>query len=319
MKEFNIINKYFAPLASNVPGAFNLQDDTALLHFPTGKKLIITADTCNEGIHFFKDDAPELIAKKALRSALSDLAAKGGIPFGYVLTLALPPYINESWLQSFANGLAADQKVFNINLIGGDTTKSNTELSISITILGTIADGFYLARSGAMVGDRIYVTGTIGDAYYGLQLLQGNKFDIAEEQRDYLINRYQVPQPRLALGQALSEFAHSAIDVSDGLVADLKHICQASNQAAIIKEDLIPRSINGKKSEFLYGGGDYEILFTAAPGESEHIESLAKRHAVKISIIGHIVSLEDDSEFVKVIDEAGKVVKLASEGYEHSW
>ena len=332
MKEFNIINKYFAPLSTKVPGAFSLKDDAAIINFPTGKKLVVTSDSCVEGIHFFKDDKPNLIAKKALRSALSDLAAKGGKPMGYMLSLALPPHINSAWLQSFSSGLKEDQDEFDINLIGGDTSKSNYELTVSITVLGTVSDGLYVPRSGALPGDRIYVTGTIGDSYYGLQILNGKKFDIGEDHRNYLIDRYHVPKPRLAIGRAIGEFAHASIDISDGLVADLGHICESSHQSAMLKLDFVPLSPAIKKlvdnsnevyEKVITGGCDYELLFTVAPGDSEHVAFLAKRYNVEITHIGHIAPASDDDlagkNYVKVVTSDGSAIKLKKNGYEHSW
>ena len=315
-----------------MPGAFNLQDDAAILNFPTGKKLVVTNDTCVEDIHFFKNDPPGLIAKKALRSSMSDLAAKGGKPIGYILTLVLPPHIDETWLKLFAKGLAEDQKEFRIDLIGGDTSRSNHELSISISVLGEVNDGLYVSRSGALPGDRIYVTGTIGDAHYGLQLLKGVDLGLKVQDNEYLIDRYRVPQPRMALGYALGEIAHASADVSDGLIADMTHICQTSHQLALIMMDLIPISPAVRnllnKSNNVYetiaaGGGDYEILFTAAPGDTAHIEFLSKRYNVEITHIGHIAPATahdlQSSNYVQVINKDSKPIKLKSGGYEHSW
>src|SRR6204780_2456072 len=220
--EDSLIARYFRPIATD-PGAFGLGDDAAILK-ASGDDLVITTDAIVEGVHFLPDDPPDTIARKALRVNLSDLAAKGATPAGFVLTLALRG-AEEAWLAPFARGLGEEMALFGCPLLGGDTVSTPGPLMISITAFGRIAPGKMVHRRGARPGDRVVVTGTIGDAALGLDILKGGAVaaalagDVAAKQM--LTGRYRVPQPRNALALTLRDHAHAAMDVSDGLAGDL--------------------------------------------------------------------------------------------------
>src|SRR5882757_1139800 len=215
--EDSLIARYFKPLATD-PGAFGLVDDAAVLK-AAGEDIVVTTDAIVEGVHFLPDDPPDTIARKALRVNLSDLAAKGATPAGFVLTLALRG-ADEAWLQPFASALGEDAAQFGCPLLGGDTVSTPGPLMISVTAFGRVPAGKMVHRSGARPGERVMVTGTVGDAALGLAVLKGGKIHAAASSaaaRDHLISRYRVPQPRTALAEIVREYASAAMDVSDGL------------------------------------------------------------------------------------------------------
>src|SRR5882672_8346250 len=219
--EDSLIARYFRPLATD-PGAFQLDDDAAALK-AHADDIVVTTDAIVEGVHFLPDDPPDTIARKALRVNLSDLAAKGATPAGFVLTLALRS-ADDAWLTPFARGLGEDAGLFGCPLLGGDTVSTPGPLMISVTAFGRVPPGRMVHRSGAKPGDRVVVTGTIGDAASGLDILRGGKVHAAVNDaaaRDLLIGRYRVPQPRTALAEIVREYASAAMDVSDGLAGDL--------------------------------------------------------------------------------------------------
>src|SRR6202790_946024 len=224
-----LIARYFRPIATE-PGAFDLDDDAAVLK-ASGDDIVVTTDAIVEGVHFLLDDPPDTVARKALRVNLSDLAAKGATPAGFVLTLALRS-ADDAWLQPFARGLGEDASHFGCPLLGGDTVSTPGPTMISITAFGRVAEGKMVHRSGARPGDRVVVTGTIGDAALGLDLLKGGAAAkaIADDAaaRAMLVERYRVPQPRNALANAVRDHASAAMDVSDGLAGDLAKLCAAS-------------------------------------------------------------------------------------------
>src|SRR6185312_11150766 len=211
MQEFDLIARYFAPLAI-APEAFGLKDDAAIVRPRPGFDLVVTTDQIAAGTDFFADDPPDTVAKKALRVNLSDLAAKGAKPEFYLLNLALTSPAREDWLAEFARGLLEDQRQFGFSLLGGDTSATEGPLSISVTAMGFVPEGRMVKRSGAKPGDAIYVTGTIGDSGGGLALLKGEGGHPNEADRAYLVNRYRVPQPPVAFGEKLSEIAHAGVD-----------------------------------------------------------------------------------------------------------
>jgi len=269
MDEFGIIAKYFAPLAGE--GAFDLKDDVAILPARPGQDLIVTTDTIALGTDFFASDPPDTIAQKALRVNLSDLAAKGAEPAHYLLSLTLPRTVTQDWLAAFAEGLGRDQKEFGISLLGGDTGAG--ELSISVTAFGFVPQGKMVKRGGAKIGDAVYVTGTIGDSGGGLAIFKGEKHALPDADRDYLTNRYRVPQPPVGFAQQLRAIAHASVDVSDGLMADLGHIAAVSRVSLVVEGERVPLSAPVKA---LWGaqaliravtaGDDYQAVFTAPPG-----------------------------------------------------
>ena len=294
MDEFSRIARFFAPLAETAEGAFGLNDDAAELVFPSRTRLVTTQDTLIETIHFFEDENPTRLAKKALRVNISDLAGKGAVPLAYFLSLSLPDHCDDKWVEEFAKGLREDQERYGITLMGGDSTSSPGPIAITITALGTCPEGAKMVRRGtAQVGDIICVTGTLGDAWLGLQELKINP-----NENDALTTRYHLPEPRLAMSPILARFASAAMDISDGLLQDLSHIMRASGVSAQLKLETIPISAEaldlhpvdtGKDLlPLLTGGDDYEILFTVAPAKLDAMLDAAKTTKIKVSTIGEI-------------------------------
>jgi thiamine-monophosphate kinase len=271
MDEFDIIARYFAPLAGE--GALGLTDDAALVPLRAGQELVVTTDALSEGVDFFASDPPDSIARKALRVNLSDLAAKGAQPACYLLNLTLPRNVTDAWLDAFARGLADDQRAFRISLLGGDTGATDGALVIAVTAFGFVAHGRMIKRSGARAGEAVYVTGTIGDSGGGLAILENAKQDQDAEQRDYLIGRYRVPNPPVDFGTTLVGRASAAIDVSDGLIADLGHLASASGVRLVVDGEAVPlsqplRALWGEDAllRAVTAGDDYQIAFTGPPG-----------------------------------------------------
>ena len=230
---------------------------------PPGRELVLAADAMVAGVHFLADDPPETIGRKLLRVNLSDLAAMGADPLAYLMTVALPRGTPDAWLAGFVAGLAADQAEFGLQVLGGDTVSTAGPVSLSLTILGTVAPGQALRRGGARPGDELWVSGTIGDGALGLRAARGEIEDA------YLVDRYRLPQPRLALGRALRGVASACIDVSDGLVQDGGHLCRASGCGAVLEAALVPLSPSARHAplrQLLTGGDDYELLFAIPPG-----------------------------------------------------
>lgn len=273
MNEFDIIARFFAPLAGE--GAFGLKDDVAVLPQRPGHDLIVTTDAISEGTDFFAFDPAGTVAQKALRVNLSDLAAKGAEPAGYLLNLSLPHSVHDEWLAAFAAGLAADQQAFGFSLLGGDTGATEGPLTIAVTAFGFVPAGRLIRRSGAKMGDAVYVTGTIGDSGGGLAIFKRETHTLCDADRDYLTGRYRVPEPPLAFGKTLSDIAHASVDVSDGLIADLGHIASASGVRIVVESEAVPLSAPltalwgaNALQRAVTAGDDYQIAFTAPPGLS---------------------------------------------------
>jgi thiamine-monophosphate kinase len=322
--EFELIARYFAPLAAAAPGAFGLGNDAAILDPEPGNSMVVTTDAMVEGVHFLADDTADLVARKLLRVNLSDLAAMGARPAGYVLTLALPPRLDEPWIAAFAEGLRADQDAFGIVLLGGDTVRTPDALTMTLTALGQMPMGTALTRTGAQAGDLVYVSGTIGDGALGLRALRGELSGIGEADRVALVERYHLPRPRLALGQALAarRLATAALDVSDGLVADLGHIATGSGLAARIEAVAVPLSAaarsaldrnQGLREAILTGGDDYELLFTAPPAQAPVIAALAGSLDLPLTRIGVLAA----GAGVLAVDETGAAIPLTKAGWTH--
>ena len=301
MQEFDLIKQYFAPLSLGFAGSLGLTDDAAVFTPPAGHELVITKDAISEGVHFIGTESADLIAAKALRVNLSDLAAMGAQAICYFLALILPKNTPEKWVAKFADGLSDSQKEFGIWLAGGDTISTlGDKISISITAIGSVPIGGALRRNGAKIGDDIFVSGTLGDAALGLKLLQQSGGD------EYIISRYLIPQPRLELGQKLRGIANSCMDISDGLVQDLGHICEASSVGAIVYLHKIPISTADAFEFALNGGDDYELLFTAPP-EKAH---LIPQNCTKI---GRIIA----GNSVKVLGKNEELILLDKKGFSH--
>jgi thiamine-monophosphate kinase len=319
--EDSLIARYFKPLATD-PGAFDLADDAAILK-ASGDELVVTTDAIVEGVHFLSDDPPDTIARKALRVNLSDLAAKGAAPAGFVLTLALRE-ASDSWLAPFARGLGEDALMFKCPLLGGDTVSTPGPQMISITAFGRVLPGRMVRRNGAKAGDRVMVSGTIGDAALGLDLLKGGAAAaLGGDARAMLIGRYRVPQPRAALAEAVRDHASAAMDVSDGLAGDLAKLCAASEVSAAIDALSIPLSAAARSllsrgavgiESIVSGGDDYEILCTIPENRFEAFEAAASLAGVSVTSIGTVIAGSSTPRF---IDGQGTEIALPRLSYSH--
>lgn len=320
MDEFALIRKLFAPLAAE--GALDLRDDAAILSPPPGMDLVLTKDAIVEGVHFRAEDPPRRIAQKLQRVNLSDLAAKGAKPLGYMLATAFRADTDERWLEDFASGLAADQREFGWQLYGGDTVATPGPLTFSLTAIGTVPAGQTIQRAGAQANDDVYVSGWIGDGGLGLRLLTGAVQVDDEIIRQGLERRYQLPEPRVALGQGLRGLATAAVDISDGLIADAGHLAEASGVALTIELASVPVSSGAaallERGDFdkvdLAGfGDDYELLFTCPSSCREAIEQLAARENVPLTRIGAV----EAGDGVRVLDKSGGKIDVKAKGYDH--
>ncbi len=324
--EDRLIARYFRPLATD-PGALGLRDDAATLTPPPGSDVVLKTDAIVGGVHFFTDDAPDLIAKKALRVNLSDLAAKGAAPAGFLLSLALPKTVGEDWLAAFARGLGEDARTYQCPLFGGDTVRTPGPVTISIAAFGLLPTGTMVRRSGAQPGDLVVVTGTIGDAALGLLVRRdaetATRWRLDQRQRDHLVERYLLPQPRNALAEALRLHASAGMDVSDGLVGDFDKLCAVSNVGADIEVARVPLSdaarqaIAGDPSLLetaLTGGDDYEVVATVPPGARDALMTAAAAAGVPLMEIGRI---RGDRLGVDFLDQAGKPMLFKRPSFSH--
>jgi thiamine-monophosphate kinase len=322
--EDSLIARYFKPLATD-PGAFDLDDDAAVLT-ASNDDTVVTTDAVIEGVHFLPDDPPDTIARKALRVNLSDLAAKGATPAGFVLTLALRG-ADEAWLKPFAQALSDDAVQFNCPLLGGDTVSTPGPLMISITAFGRVPAGKMVHRSGAKPGDRIAVSGTIGDAALGLQIIRGGVIsaELADDAaaREMLAGRYRIPQPRNALATTVRDHAHAAMDVSDGLAGDLAKLCAASGVSAVIDAPSIPSSPAASRllasgrialEALVSGGDDYEILCAVPEDRFAAFAQEAGRAGVTVTSIGTVIAGTAPPKF---LDAQGSEIALSSLSYSH--
>lgn len=316
MDEFFVIRKHFAPLASALPGAFSLRDDAALIDVPPGKQLVITKDAISEGVHFIGNESPDLIARKLLRTNLSDLAAKGARPYCYFLSAAFKRGLGDAFIAKFAEGLKADQEEFGVHLAGGDTITTQHASQFSLTALGLVPYGQMLKRSGAKSGDLVFCSGTLGDGALGLLAAQGKL------ESEFLSNRYHLPQPRLTLGKALRGLATASMDISDGLVQDASHMATSSNVGIELRADTLPLSAAAKLALaaqpelftlVMTGGDDYELLFTAPEEKRGDIIFAAKNAGTPITEIGRVV----EGAGVHVLDEMGADITPSRTGYSH--
>ena len=289
MGEFELIAKYFAPLAKGFAGARGLQSDNAFLPADSRHDLVVKTDTIVSGVHFLADEKPELVAARALRVCLSDLAAGGSTPYAYQLSLSLTRDWTERWVAGFARGLAADQRRFGIALSGGDTTGTPGPTTVTIAAFGRVTRGKGLGRDGARAGDELWVTGTIGDAALGLLAARG------ELKAPTLEKRYRLPQPRTALGPRLVGIANATADISDGLLADAGHIADASRLSVHVERDLVPLSAEAKRvlarkptlwAHALGGGDDYELAIAVSPRKRERLLAASHAAGVKVTHIG---------------------------------
>jgi thiamine-monophosphate kinase len=294
-----LIARFFAPLAGE--GGLGLKDDAASFTPRAGYDLVLTVDTVVAGVHFFPDDPPASIARKALAVNISDLAAKGAEPAGFLLSLALPEDWTEDWLSAFAGGLGEAARDFRCSLLGGDTVKAMGALTLSITALGEVPAGRMVRRSTAQAGDILCVSGTIGDSALGLALRSSPPWSLAlpAEQREHLADRYLHPQPRLALGAALRDHARASMDVSDGLAGDLAKMMRASGVSAVVNVEQVPLSPAARSAlrlrpdlieRILTGGDDYEILCAVPKENMPNLREMATTIGIPLTAIGEVVA-----------------------------
>ena len=309
--EFGLIARHFRPLAG--PGGLELLDDGALLRPPPGRELVFTADAMVAGVHFLPDDPADTVGAKLLRVNLSDLAAMGAVPLAYLMTISAPRDTGDGWFAAFAAGLLRDQARFGVTLLGGDTTATPGPMTLSLTAIGHVAPGRALRRLGAAAGDEVWVTGTIGDGALGLLALQGRVAD----PEGWLASRYRLPQPRLGL--ALHGIASACMDVSDGLVQDLGHLCRAAGLGAVIEAALVPRSPAARAAgedwlkACLTGGDDYELLMAVPPQQVDALLAEAAALGMAVTRIGQF----EAGAQVRVVDGTGAAVSLDRPGWSH--
>jgi len=324
--EDEIIARYFRPLAKH-PAALGLIDDCAALPVPAGSDLVLKTDAIVGGVHFFPDDPADKVAQKALRVNLSDLAAKGSKPEGFLLALALPREIDRDWLKAFARGLGKDADAYGCPLLGGDTDRTPGPVTIAITAFGTLPRGSMVLRSGAKPEDRVMVTGTIGDAALGLVLRQdiaaAERWELSRREAAHLAERYLAPQPRNAIAEALRQHASAAMDVSDGLVGDFTKLCAASGVSADIDAMRVPLSSGAHRvvaaepallERVLTGGDDYEIVCTVPPKKMASFQAAAAKAGVPIVEIGVVTK---GSAAPRFLDGSGKPLRLKQLSFSH--
>lgn len=299
--EDGLIARYFRPLAT-APGADRLLDDAATYRPPVGYEQVLTTDAVVAGVHFFPEDPPGAVAQKALRVNLSDLAAKGATPAGYLLTIALTDDWKEEWLSAFCAGLSADQDKFGISLYGGDTVRTPGPFFVSVSAFGLAPEGRVPRRTKAHAGQKLYVTGTIGDAALGLKIRLDDgvrtRWGLNGVEAEHLVQRYLLPQPRVEAAALVAEFASAAMDISDGLAGDLGRLCAASDIGAVLDAGRVPLSTAAKKAveadpaaltSVLTGGDDYEVLAAVDADKAGAFEAAAARAGVGFTLIGETV------------------------------
>ncbi|MFT0859029.1 thiamine-phosphate kinase [Ancylobacter sp. G4_0304] len=327
--EDNVIARLFAPIATH-PGALGLTDDAACLTVPPGHELVLTKDALVAGVHFFPDDPPDSVARKAMRVNLSDLAAKGASPLGVLLAIAIPDGMDAAALAAFARGLGEDCKSYGAPLLGGDTVRTPGPLTISITALGSVPAGQMVRRASAGAGQAIVVSGTIGDGALGLALrLEPGRPGFAalsEEARRHLNDRYLHPRPRLALAGALRAHASAAMDVSDGLVGDLAKMLKASGVAGEIDLARLPFSAAARAAiaaepalleTAITGGDDYEILAVMPQDRLDAFHTLATVAGIGVAVIGRTLDSGLAGERLTVRDAQGQPVTLSRTSFSH--
>lgn len=326
--EFQLIEKFFKPLTNGCKASQNLSDDVAKFSVKEDQELVISKDMMVEDVHFLLSDGGFKIASKLLLSNLSDLASCGAKPLYYMLGFSRNSEISEKFIKEFARGLKDVQDRFNIHLIGGDTVTSQ-KLFFSITVFGTVKKGKSLSRSQAKPEDLIFVSGSIGDAYLGLKLNSKNSnLSVTPADKKYLLGRHFYPSPRITLAQELlrKNLSKCAIDISDGLLADLLHISNSSKTSAEIYQHKIPISSSARKfvqkdptifSDLISAGDDYELIFTSDKNNDKKIIALAKELNINLTCIGRVCNSTDENSKIILFDENNKKIKIKKYGYEH--
>lgn len=327
-REFDIISKHFRPLSGGSEEALALLDDAAVLSVPAGQQLVVTTDAVVGGVHYLETLSPQDIAHKVVGVNLSDLAAMGAKPHAVFLAAQFSPDVTDDWIESFAKGLGEALEPSGAKLLGGDTVTTFGSQAFTITALGHVETGKALTRAGAKEGDLIFGTGTFGDAALGLALWQGKIMGVPDGYEKHLTARYARPQPRNAFGAELSSLglATACVDVSDGLVQDLGHICTASNVSAVLEWDQISVSDAAqsvldqepaRRTDVMSGGDDYELVFTASPEHLTPIEELGESLGLAVNVMGRIEAASSSQAPVQVLDDHGVNIDVGSGGYRH--
>lgn len=324
--EGEIIEEFLAPLASGFAGAQGLKDDCAVLAPPAGEDLVLTTDAVAAGVHFLADDDPRDIAWKALAVNVSDLAGKGARPIAYLMALSFPEPPERQWLAAFAEGLATAQQAFSITLAGGDTDRRPGPQTVTITAIGSVPKGRAVLRTTARPGDRILLSGTLGDSALGLMLRMAPRlaahWGLDASGGASLLDRYLRPSPRLALREALLSHASAAMDISDGLIKDLGRLAAASGVRARVVSRDVPLSPAASRAfatnpallrEILAGGDDYEVLATVAPARAPLFQAVAAASGVPVKEIGEI----GEGSGVTVEGAAGEPIAFDRPGWDH--
>jgi len=324
MDEFDFIATHLAPLAGS--GGLGLTDDAALLKPSSGKDLVLTKDTMVEGVHFPQGQYGAATAGKLLRVNLSDLAAKAAKPIGYMLSVAWPRGVDKANYNGFASGLRDMQEAHDFKLLGGDTVSTDGPMVVTATLIGEVPQGGMVLRSGANIGDDVWITGTIGDAYLGLQSILGRKLDPdpSEDAISHFEDAYYRPELRLAFRKALRQYATACADISDGLIADVGHIAKASGVEMSLQKNKVPLSIHAKSwlakqsdtdtafKSLVTAGDDYELVFTASPESRPDIEAAAKLLGINVVKIG----IAQNGEGVQMVHK-DDVLEFTQTGHKH--
>jgi thiamine-monophosphate kinase len=323
--EDDLIATYFRPIATH-PGAFGLTDDAAAIAPPPGCDLVLKTDGVISGVHFFPDDPAGDVARKALRINLSDLAAKGAAPLGFLLSIGLPAGLPPDWIRSFADGLREDAAHYGCPLLGGDTDRSPGAITVYIMALGAVPHGTMVRRKGARPADVVVATGTIGDAALGLQLrldpAAAERWGIDAPMAAHLRSRYLLPQPRIAIAEALRRHASAAMDVSDGLAGDLAKLARVSGVAAEVAAGDVPLSPAARRAvtadpalmeTVLTGGDDFEVIATVAPERLEDLRREAAAAGVEVTPIG-VIAAGAGTQFR---DADGRALAFRRPSYSH--
>lgn len=322
MSEFSLIEKYCQAIGeSRADTILGVGDDAAVLQLPNDKQLVVSVDTMVAGVHFFEDVAPAKLAHKILAVNLSDIAAMGATPAWATLALTLPE-VSDNWLAEFSQALDKTAKQYQLQLVGGDTTQG--ALSLSLTIMGQVDSGKALSRSGAEVGDKVFVSNTVGDAAVGLAILQG-KLDakVDEQQKQHFIDALELPEPQLQLGNQLVDVASACIDVSDGLLADLSHIAKQSKVSMVLDPANVPRSKPMQQMAdwqttldyCLTGGDDYQLAFTVPEQKLSELDQTIKNNGLSITQIGSVVTPREEAI---VLEHQGESFEFNGKaGYQH--
>ncbi|MBE1236820.1 thiamine-phosphate kinase [Phaeovibrio sulfidiphilus] len=297
--EFELIGSLFRPLAEGAPEALSLADDAALIPARCGQEQVVSVDTVLAGVHFLETDPPGDVARKALRVNLSDMAAMGADPAGFLLAALLSDRLDDGWMEAFHAGLKADMETFGLSLYGGDTVSTPGPFGFSVTILGYVPEGMALRRSGAAPGDDVWLSGTLGDGALGLLACRDDPAlaGLAPEHHQWLSERYRCPRPRVSLGRALRGLASAAMDVSDGLFNDAAHMARASGVCVEIDRSALPlspaaRILCQSDARFLEtavtGGDDYELLFCAPETVRDRVLAAGQASGTPVTRIGRV-------------------------------